>query len=156
MAKYRKKPVEVEAIQWDGTNANEIFDFVGDSLKVTEHGKAKTTFDLYTFEIITLEGNMLVSPYDYIIKGVQGEFYPCKPDIFEATYEVSFGEDNPLKYKAYITREETDVDYSKDTFPQVKVTFNLMPMHNDITEREVFETFLEDLTEFIKKKNTGE
>ena len=87
---YRKKPVVIEAIQWDGTNANEIFKFVGDSLLVVEHGKADTTFDLYTFTIKILEGNHLVSPFDYIIKGIQGEFYLCKPDIFEKTYEKAY------------------------------------------------------------------
>jgi len=84
--KYRKKPVIVEATQWDG-DANKIFNFVGDSLIVMENGHCSTNFERYNFKIKTLEGVMNVSPYDYIIKGVQGEFYPCKPDIFETTYE---------------------------------------------------------------------
>jgi len=86
--KYRKKPVEIEAIQWDGTTANEIFKFVDKFLLVTECGApCKTNFERYKFKIHTLEGDMIVSPFDYIIKGVNGEFYPCKPDIFEKTYE---------------------------------------------------------------------
>ena len=89
MPKFRKKPVVVEAIQWDGTTANQIFKFVGDSLLVMECGApCETNFDRYKFKIRTLEGDMEVSPYDYIIKGVNSEFYPCKPDIFEKTYEV--------------------------------------------------------------------
>ena len=77
MAKYRKKPVVIEAIQWDGVNIQEIMDFVNTALKVHEG---------YLL-IPTLEGIMQASEGDYIIKGVKGEFYPCKPDIFEKTYE---------------------------------------------------------------------
>ncbi|MFZ5862840.1 MAG: hypothetical protein ACOYXR_08380 [Nitrospirota bacterium] len=49
----------------------------------------------YAPAIGTLEGNMVVSPGDFIIKGVEGEFYPCKPDIFHATYEVVIGSSEP-------------------------------------------------------------
>lgn len=77
---YRKKPVTVEAIQWTGENHAEMCEFI----------------DPEMFEIIprvglvihTLEGNHHASPGDYIIKGVNGEFYPCKPDIFAKTYET--------------------------------------------------------------------
>lgn len=72
--KYRKKPVVIEAIQWNGDNFGEVAMFCK-KIKVA-----------YT-HIETLEGDMLASKGDYIIKGVKGEFYPCKPDIFEATYE---------------------------------------------------------------------
>ena len=87
--KYRKKPVVVEAIQWDGNGDtfNKIVEFVGNDLCVCEHGKAATIFERYELSINTLEGRMLVFNYDYIIKGVNGEFYLCKPDIFEKTYE---------------------------------------------------------------------
>ena len=87
--KYRKKPVIIDAIQWDGKGEtfNKIVEFVGDSLCVCEHGKVDTNFKRYELSIKTLEGEMHVSEWDYIIKGVQGEFYPCKPDIFEQTYE---------------------------------------------------------------------
>lgn len=84
---YRKKPVVIEAVQWNEANTNEIFRFVGTSLVVEEHGHAKTTFEMYSLSIKTLEGIMYISPFDYVIKGVNGEFYPCKPDIFEKTYE---------------------------------------------------------------------
>ena len=78
MAKYRKKPVVVEAVLFTGVNFTDIKNFV-DSNHL-----------LYAWDgiyIRTLEGNMLVSAGDYVIKGVNGEFYPCKPDIFEKTYE---------------------------------------------------------------------
>ncbi|MGU5699486.1 hypothetical protein ACV1D9_20305 [Aeromonas allosaccharophila] len=75
---YRKKPVEVEAIQWTGFNRAEILNFVG---------RAASWGDVTGMTIATLEGNHIASEGDYIIKGVAGEFYPCKPDIFRATYE---------------------------------------------------------------------
>ena len=75
--KYRKKPVIIEAIQWNGKNLSEIDNFVGGSLKTKGS----------SLVIHTLEGDMEASINDYIIKGVNGEFYPCKPDIFDKTYE---------------------------------------------------------------------
>lgn len=79
MAKYKKKPVIVEAIQWNGDNALEILQFSHESY---------IDKDNYTLKIDTLEGTMVANRGDYIIKGVNGEFYPCKPDIFEKTYEL--------------------------------------------------------------------
>ena len=90
MAKYRKKPVEIEAIQWNGINLSEIKEFVGDSLvydiidTAWQVGKGKPHV---LMKIKTLEGDMEVSEKDFIIKGINGEYYPCKPDIFEKTYE---------------------------------------------------------------------
>ena len=77
--KYRKKPVVIDALQWTGTMTNlaEMAAFTNDEVFVND-GK---------LEIDTLEGTMTASKGDYIIKGVHGEFYPCKPDIFELTYE---------------------------------------------------------------------
>ena len=77
MAKYCKKPVEIEAIQWNGTNESEIKAFVGDAAK----------FATTSLTIETLEGTMIAQIGDFIIRGVDGEFYPCKPDIFERTYD---------------------------------------------------------------------
>ena len=91
--KYRKKPVVVEAIQWTGLNAIEIMDFVGKHLKYGVDEDMSTAYiagqgaPVCYIEIPTLEGDMTVSYGDYIIKGVNGEFYPCKPDIFLKTYE---------------------------------------------------------------------
>lgn len=76
---YRKKPVVIEAIEWTGSNLFDVCAFIGPSCKLTGRTKELT--------IITLGGIMTAAIGDYIIKGVKGEFYPCKPDIFEATYE---------------------------------------------------------------------
>jgi len=76
---YRKKPVVIEALQYAGDNGADVGLFVGYA-DVNEHGQ---------FVISTLEGKMCADPGDFIIKGVQGEFYPCKPGIFEATYEAA-------------------------------------------------------------------
>jgi hypothetical protein len=78
MAQYRKKPVVIEAIQLTEENVDLLVEFCD--------GKIKSHF-LVGVVIETLEGDMLANKGDYIIKGVKGEFYPCKPDIFEMTYE---------------------------------------------------------------------
>ena len=81
--KYRKKPVVIEAIKWNGRNAGELVRFTGGAVSFASmYGRD----DAY---IQTLEGTMRASEGDYIIKGVDGEFYPCKPDIFEKTYEAA-------------------------------------------------------------------
>ena len=83
--KFRKKPVVVEAIKWDGSNPHEIDKFVlGEKKKLK--GISEGIF-ITKIIIPTLEGDMTAQKGDWIIKGVKGEFYPCKPDIFEATYE---------------------------------------------------------------------
>ncbi len=91
MPKFRKKPVVVEAIQWTGSNLEEIRNFVGSDLieEYVELFDIKRTLKevLVDIAIDTLEGTMRVDYGDYIIKGVKGEFYPCKSDIFLATYE---------------------------------------------------------------------
>lgn len=81
--KYRKKPVVIDAVQWSGNNLNEILDFMKDKQPNYYEDDEKKLLTIQT-----LEGNMIASDGDYIIKGVKGEFYPCKPDIFEQTYEV--------------------------------------------------------------------
>lgn len=79
--KYRKKPVVIEAMQYlRDENIHQVLDFVSNE-------NIRYDADENEFLIITLEGEMKAEKYDYIIKGVQGEFYPCKPDIFEQTYE---------------------------------------------------------------------
>lgn len=77
--KYKKKPVVIEAIQWTGDNFIEIDNFI-----TVEH---ETYPSQGIIKIPTLEGIHEASLNDYIIKGIKGEFYPCKPDIFEMTYE---------------------------------------------------------------------
>lgn len=76
VGKYVKKPVEIEAIKLSKDNQEEVHNFVGKSLTFTKYGAV----------INTLEGDMSCSFGDYIIKGVRGEFYPCKKEIFEETY----------------------------------------------------------------------
>ena len=79
MAKFRKKPAVVEAVQWDGASISELQAFAGNDLSWSPLTGAAF--------IPTLEGLMRADKGDWIIKGVKGEFYPCKPDIFAATYE---------------------------------------------------------------------
>lgn len=88
MPKFRKKPVVIEARQFDGTkeSANHILAWIG------SHGanakRADNTEPDEGIVIATLEGNMIAIPGDWIIMGVKGEFYPCKPEIFKTTYEA--------------------------------------------------------------------
>ncbi|MDH6367536.1 MULTISPECIES: hypothetical protein [unclassified Breznakia] len=86
-----KKQIKIEFVVYDGTNINELKDFVGNDLKYdicdTAWQVGKGIPHIVNVRIQTLEGDMNVSKGDYVIKGVQGEFYPCKPDIFEATYD---------------------------------------------------------------------
>lgn len=80
--KYRKRPVVIDAIHFLGENWQEVMQWVSDH--TTDR---KVTFTGDTLTIGTLEGVMTATPGDYIIRGVQGEIYPCKPDIFAKTYE---------------------------------------------------------------------
>lgn len=77
--KFRKKPVVIDAIQWTG-NGVALRVFFGDF-------NAWCTDRNGTLHIETLEGTMKANLNDWVIKGVKGEFYPCKPDVFERTYE---------------------------------------------------------------------
>lgn len=83
MALYKTRPCVIEAIQWTGLNLEEVKDFVGESL---EYDIIDTT--VVSIRIKTLEGVMYASVGDYIIKGLRGEFYPCKPDVFNQKYEL--------------------------------------------------------------------
>lgn len=77
--RFRKKPIVIEAVQWTGKNYKEICTFVDKRLEDT-YGREILLID-------TLEGEHQAKIGDWIIKGIKGEFYPCKPDIFEQTYE---------------------------------------------------------------------
>lgn len=97
MGKYRKRPIEIEAVQWTGDNVDEVlalvplakdgeFDLPNDDMYVKPGiGHMPSQGKLY---IPTLEGTMTANLGDWIIRGVKGELYPCKPDIFEQTYEA--------------------------------------------------------------------
>lgn len=82
MSEFRKKPVVIEAMQFTAESCAEVCDFIG----IEHHEVGRCGLDS-PLEVHTLEGVMRASVGDWIIKGVSGEFYPCKPDIFEATYE---------------------------------------------------------------------
>lgn len=122
--KFRKKPVVVDAVQWfkhgDHPEVRQISD--GDDVYFTGMGGA-TLINRDSYGVIgTLESpNHLVSPGDYIIRGVQGEFYPCKPDIFHATYEpveeLSIHEQKKIVFKNYM-RWTVDVTDDKRVYIQ--------------------------------------
>lgn len=77
--RYKTKPCEIEAVQWTGQNIKEIMQFTLDTDNVRiEDGE---------LVVSTLEGDMKASVGDYIIKGLRGEYYPCKPDVFCKKYE---------------------------------------------------------------------
>lgn len=97
VVKYRKKPVVIEAVQYTGENVDEVLHFANQSSRDDEcpggdwplwaqynmPWKRMTTFPIGTMS----EGGVDVAPGDWVIRGVHGEIYPCKPDIFESTYE---------------------------------------------------------------------
>lgn len=98
VAKYKKKPVVIEAVQLNWRNWNEICEFLGDIVSIENPARTVPDYSDTTGElgnkyieltIPTLEGDHIAKHGDYIIKGVKGEFYPCKPDIFEMTYELA-------------------------------------------------------------------
>lgn len=93
--KYRKKPVVIEAIIWSGKNHREMFNFLTNNTMTDKPiSPCEDSFYIDHSKVVgglvirTLRGERLANIGDYIIKGVNGEFYPCKPDIFEKTYEL--------------------------------------------------------------------
>lgn len=101
MATYRKKPVEIEAVQLRWDTWNEMCEFLGPDFFEKRGGRGVYVHGWFIYNrtdslesdshlgllIPTLEGNMIGVENDWIIRGVKGELYPCKPDIFKATYE---------------------------------------------------------------------
>ena len=90
--KFRKKPVVIEAVKWTGKNHREMYNFLEGTDDVVEQPSGKNfniNFSLVVGGLVikTLEGQHIASIGDWIIKGVKGEFYPIKEDIFQATYE---------------------------------------------------------------------
>jgi len=90
MPRFRKKPVVIEAMQWTGDNLSDVIDFTGLNISAARWTKEEleATVKNKGLKIFTLEGPLRTRVGDWIIKGVKGEFYPCKPDIFEATYDL--------------------------------------------------------------------
>ena len=149
MKRYIKKQVVVEAIQWDGTlekaleiskidGLNSIIEYYSTKTVIigeSTSSSANTYEEIKSFKIKTLEGDMNVSKGDYIIKGIKGEFYPCKEDIFKKTYEdfteyVGTNEllvdlDNTLEsiennLKSFLP-DAVHVEYLKEILPIVRV-----------------------------------
>lgn len=90
---YRKKPVDIQAVQFTRDNFTEVAKFTlgaahNFTIERRPNGKC-------TCIIRTLEGQHIATEGDYIIRGVEGEFYPCKPGIFEKTYELSYKTTEP-------------------------------------------------------------
>ena len=94
--KFRKKPIVIDAVQLTWKTWSEVCEFLGDVISEKNPGRNVETFSDRCGElgppwieitIPTLEGDHIAKHGDWIIKGVHGEFYPCKPDIFDATYE---------------------------------------------------------------------
>jgi hypothetical protein len=86
--RFRKKPVVIEAVRWDGTNVDEVLGFILPAGSARRIGNQPC--DVIIIE--TLEGTMRADKNDWIIRGVKGEFYPCKPEVFAATYEAVDGD----------------------------------------------------------------
>jgi hypothetical protein len=103
--KFRKKPVVIDALQFTGgpESATVIIDWVLQQGGTARYYDATGT-NLDSIRIDTLEGTMRADVGDWIIKGTQGEFYPCKPDIFAEIYETEYAEEN---------NEETDMEFKK-------------------------------------------
>lgn len=116
--KYRKKPVVIEAVQWTGHNKVEVYEFLsgdssGDVMLEREHQRFVESEGggpdgLW---IKTLEGNMMASEGDYIIRGVSGEYYARKPDTFLATYEVA--ESEAMITRTYGLVSDENIDSAK-------------------------------------------
>ena len=87
MSKFRKKPVVIDAIQWNETTDTRLRLEAMGMVSSRHEGHRDRPNECTNLRIHTLEGSMRVEKGDWIIRGVKGEFYPCKPDIFENTYE---------------------------------------------------------------------
>ena len=128
MAQYRKKPVVIEAIQFNGKNAEEIEQWSNNNVK--RGLVSEDTLTKVYLEIETLEGTMTAQPNDYIIKGVNGEFYPCKPDIFEKTYDA---ETTSFKERLIKEHEELSDKLNKlYTFGSTEKFKELDPIHQQL------------------------
>jgi hypothetical protein len=85
---YRKQPIEIKAIQFDGTNEVDIELFMKESNEQTGNLIGSTSGEDDDLYIETIEGVLHISQDDFVIRGIKGEFYPCRPDIFYETYEL--------------------------------------------------------------------
>jgi hypothetical protein len=148
--KFRKKPVVIEAIQYTGENQGEVASFVGKNLPVKIHDLGGgTQGGVPCLEIETLEGTMLAIPKDWIIRGVSGEFYPCKPDIFDKTYESSttariHNEDIEKRFTHSRRRERQPEAYTEIREVAKQTAYRLISIVPDTQERSLALTTLEE------------
>jgi len=165
MKNYRKKPVVIQAIQWDGTEQQaleiaSIENFEGklDYKKKYEYVEGildKSTDIFEGFYIDTLEGLMKVSPNDYVIKGLKGEFYPCKPEIFELSYDsVDTPEsflDRVIKEKAELAEKTSKLKDFIDNNPKFDelTNINRILLINQFNAMELYLYALDSRIEFI-------
>ena len=110
MAKYKKKPVVIDAVQYTKHNKDKLIEFLGLSKED----------NLEELIISTLEGDMKASYGDYIIKGVKGEFYPCKPDIFKETYEEV--EEEETIVESIIELIQKEVNMQLERYPLIMIS----------------------------------
>ena len=145
MGKFRKKPVVIEAIQWTGEGDVEIRDFFG-------------KFDRWDIDgncliIQTLEGTHRANPKDWIIRGIKGEFYPCKPDIFEATYDLvkeeRIGSVEITRDDGMRRYEVTYIDADGKRADKVYVTFGVLADFIKEDEKEAEDRVTVDTTQAI-------
>lgn len=132
--RWRKKPVEVEARQYCDCHPEAITEWSGARfIEITTDERDPDDPNEYVKETVlvirTLEGDMIVSPGDWVIRGVQGEFYPCKPDIFEATYE-------PVRSRPVVasSRDGGPVDDEAPTLAQRQARYLAVRQHTLSTD----------------------
>lgn len=151
VSNFVKKPVVVSAIQWTGENLKEVMAFTGAHPRFHEWF---SSWDEYVkcvndsggiFKIFTLEGTMKASPGDWIIRGVKGEFYPCKPDIFESTYARTQSNSGCLCTFA----QKMQGDGCRYCNPQEYID----RLHDQISERDQEESSMRKIAEFQLDQN---
>jgi hypothetical protein len=146
--KFRKKPVVIDAIQWKGDNLIQVIRFTGLNTSAS-HFKWDEYEQLVLEEglkIFTLEGKMSAGVGDWIIKGVKGEFYPCKEDIFNMTYELAKPEHVPL------TRDEA-IKLAREAGAVVEA--GLAPVFSSHSELVTFAALVESAHEIRAQSMLG-
>ena len=145
--KYTKKPVTIEAIQWTKENLDIALAWIPSELfKIEVLGMEDSNDSLqwtHEYYIKTLEGDMKITEGDFIIKGIKGEFYPCKPDIFYATY------DGPTR----VLWDHTTGEYDKEYFKQDSIDAGIFLA--DLLTKELEELGDEDLEPREEVQNLG-
>ena len=125
--KYRKKPIVIEAIQWDGDMTEEIKTFLGSSRDY----RIPIINDV--LKIFTYEGIMDCSLNDYIIKGIQGECYPCKPDVFKETYDKA----NTISIQDEIRVTQKFIDETIEHYDQMNGHFCIGILSGTYNKEEI-------------------